>query len=290
MRDFCLMTDSCCDLDDSLARELNLNVVPLSVHFGTETYKNWLDGREISFKDFYKRVKNGEMPTTSAVSVGDFETAMRKELQAGRDILYIGFSSGLSTTVQSAAIAAQHLKKDFPDQKIAIVDSLCASGGQGLIAQLCALEKQAGKSLEEIQTFAEKNKKYICHWFTVDDLNHLKRGGRVNAATALFGSMLAIKPVLHVDDEGHLISMEKARGRRASILSLVEHIKKTAVNPEKYDVFITHGDCLDDAQFLADEVRKAVPVHDIHISYVGPVIGSHTGQGVVTLFFFGTPR
>ena len=290
MSDFRLITDSCCDLDDGLANELDVKVIPLSLHFGTESYRNWLDGREISFRDFYQRVRAGEMPTTSAVSVGDFEFFMREELQAGRDILYIGFSSGLSTTTQSAQIAAGHLRAEFPDRVIEIVDSLCASGGQGLLVYLCAKEKQAGKNLQEVKIFAEKNKENICHWFTVNDLNHLKRGGRVNAATALFGTMLAIKPVLHVDDDGHLVSMEKARGRRASLIALVDHMEATAIHPEKYPAFITHGDCIQDAEFVAEEVRRRLSVRETYISYVGPVIGSHTGQGVVTLFFFGQPR
>ena len=230
------------------------------------------------------------MPTTSAVSVGDFETVMREKLQNGQDILYLAFSSGLSTTIQSGSIAAEHLRGEFPDRTIAVVDTLCASGGQGLICYLCAKKRLAGESLESVRVYAEEIKGNVCHWFTVDDLNHLKRGGRVNAATALFGTMLSIKPVLHVDDTGHLVSMEKARGRRASLLALVDHMASTAIDPEHQTVFITHGDCLEDAEFVAEEVRQRFHVQNVYISYVGPVIGSHTGQGIMTLFFIGTPR
>ena len=284
------MTDSCCDLSDELARELNLTVLPLSLHISGETFRNYLDGRDLSFHEFYERVRGGIMPTTSAVSVGDFEAAMRAVLAEGRDILCLCFSSALSTTYQSASIAAEHLRTEFPDGQIAVVDTLCASGGQGLLAWMCAQERDAGKSLSELREFAEREKSKICHWFTVDDLNHLKRGGRLSAATALFGTMLAIKPVLHVDDAGRLISMEKARGRRASIQALADHMAATAMEPEKYPAFITHGDCPDDAETLAEEVRRRLGVRKPFISYVGPVIGSHTGAGVLTLFFYGQPR
>lgn len=290
MKDFCLMTDSSCDLDAGLADELRLVVVPLSLRIGQETYRNYLDGREIGFKELYDRVRAGEMPTTSAVSVGDFEAAMRPVLAGGRDILYLAFSSGLSTTYQSGTIAAQHLKEEFPERRVEVIDSLSASGGQGLYVYLCAKERDAGKSFEEVCTFARDMVPYMCHWFTVDDLQHLKRGGRISAATALFGGMLAIKPVLHVDNAGKLVNMEKARGRKASILSLVEHFAATARDPVNDPVFITHGDCPDDAEFLAGELRRRFGTKQIFISYVGPVIGSHTGAGVLTVMFVGRPR
>lgn len=290
MKDFCLMTDSSCDLSAELADKLRLLVLPLSLRMGQDTYRNYLDGREISFKDFYDRVRGGEMPVTSAVSVGDFEAAMRPELADGRDILCLAFSSGLSTTYQSAVIAAEHLREEFPERRVEVIDSLSASGGQGLYVYLCAKERDKGRSFDEVSAFAREMVPYMCHWFTVDDLHHLKRGGRINAATAIFGSMLAIKPVLHVDDAGKLVSMEKARGRKAAILSLVEHMAATARDPVNDPVFITHGDCLDDAEFLAGEVRGRFGTKEIFISYVGPVIGSHTGAGVLTLMFVGRPR
>ena len=221
MRDFVIMTDSCCDLTDQMARELELSVVPLSLHMGEHLYQNWLDGRDIGFEDFYARIRAGEMATTSAVSVGEFEAVMRPILAQGKDILYIGFSSALSTTYQSAVIAADDLRSEFPDARIFVVDSLCASLGQGLLLYLCAQQKREGHSIGEVRSFAEATKGNICHWFTVDDLNHLKRGGRISAATALFGTMLSIKPVMHVDDEGRLIPVAKARGRKAALTALV---------------------------------------------------------------------
>jgi len=290
MSDFVMMTDSCCDLSAELAAELELEVLPLRLELEGRSYRNLLDGGEIGFQEFYAKVRSGAMPVTSAVNVGEFDAAMRPILEAGKDILCLCFSSALSTTYQSAVIAGRELEEDFPERKVRVVDSLCASMGQGLFVWLCAQEKKKGKTLEEVLDFAEGAKGNICHWFTVDDLNHLKRGGRVSAAAALFGTMLSVKPVLHVDKEGRLIPMEKCRGRKASLLALVDHMEKTAVDPERYPVFISHGDCREDAEFVAEEVRRRLGVREVYIHYVGPVIGSHTGAGVMTLFFVGRER
>lgn len=290
MSDYVIMTDSCCDLPAELAEELGIEVLPLRLELEGKEYRNLLDGSEIGFHAFYDRVRAGAMPVTSAVNVGEFDAAMRPILKEGKDILCLCFSSALSTTYQSAVIAAREQEEEFPDRKIRVVDSLCASMGQGLFVWLCAQEKRKGKTLEEVWDFAEGAKANICHWFTVDDLNHLKRGGRVSAAAALFGTMLSVKPVLHVDDQGRLIPMEKCRGRKASLLALVDHMEKTVVDPERYPVFISHGDCLEEAEFLAEEIRRRFGTKDIRISYVGPVIGSHTGAGVMALFFVGRSR
>lgn len=290
MSEFTIMTDSCCDLTAGMAEELGLSVLPLSLHMGEAVYRNWLDGRDIPFPEFYSRVRQGENATTAAVSVGDFEAEMRRVLSSGRDILCINFSSALSTTYQSASIAAEDLRQEFPEARIYVVDSLCASLGQGLLVWLCAQERKKGRTLEEVHAFAEETKGKICHWFTVDDLNHLKRGGRISAATALFGTMLSIKPVMHVDDGGHLTPVGKARGRRASLLALVDEMEKTAIEPENQTVFISHGDCLQDAEFVAEEIRRRFGTRDIRINYVGPVIGSHSGPGTMALFFVGAPR
>ena len=290
MRDFVIMTDSCCDLTAQLAEELDIEVLPLSLLIGDETYRNYLDGREIGFKEFYDRVRGGAMPSTSAVSVGTFEDAMRHILAEGKDVLYLGFSSALSTTYQSSVIAAETLREEFPEAKIFTIDSKAASLGQGMYVYLCAQQKLAGKSIDEVAAYAEEIKLKVCHWFTVDDLNHLKRGGRVSAATALVGTMLAIKPVLHVDNEGRLINVGKSRGRKASLMALVDQMEKTAIDPKNQTIFISHGDCEADVQIVADEIRKRFGTETIHINYVGPVIGSHTGAGVVALFFLGNER
>ena len=290
MRDYVLMTDSCCDLSAPLAQELGILVLPLSLELSGQTYHNYLDGREIGFSQFYDRIRAGETATTSAVSVGAFEEAMRPVLESGKDILCLSFSSALSTTYQSAVIAAGEMAESFPEARIHVVDTLSASLGQGLLVHLCAKQKQAGLDIDALRDYAEQTKGRVCHWFTVDDLNHLKRGGRVSATAALFGTMLSIKPVLHVDDQGRLIPVSKARGRRASLTALVERMEQTAVDPETQTVFISHGDCPEDAQALADMVRTRFGIDTIMIGYIGPVIGTHSGPGTLALFFFGSPR
>ena len=215
---------------------------------------------------------------------------MQPELEAGKDVLVLAFSSGLSTTYQSAMIAASELAEKFPQRKIRVVDSLCASLGQGLLLWHLCKKRDEGFSLEAAADWAEENKQHLCHWFTVDDLMYLKRGGRVSAATALVGTMLAIKPVLHVDNEGRLINVGKSRGRKASLMALVDQMEKTAIDPKNQTIFISHGDCEADVQIVADEIRKRFGTETIHINYVGPVIGSHTGAGVVALFFLGNER
>ena len=204
MRDYVILTDSCCDLSAEMAAELGVEVLPLSLQMGDRTYRNYLDGREIGFHEFYERVRSGELATTSAVNVGEFEEKMREILKTGKDILSISFSSALSTTYQSSVIAAEELKDEFPDAKILTVDSLCASLGQGLFVYLCAQEQKKGKTIDEVKTFAEETKGRVCHWFTVDDLMYLKRGGRISATTAVLGTVMQIKPVMHTDDAGTL--------------------------------------------------------------------------------------
>lgn len=289
MRDYVLMTDSSCDLTADMAKELELEVLPLSLVLSGTEYLNYLDGQEISFEDFYTRIRNGQVSTTSAVSVGAFEEKMDELAAQGKDILCLSFSSGLSTTYQSAAIAAKTVSERHPEAKIRVVDSLCASMGQGLFVYHCAQQKAAGKSLDEVFDYAESIKLRLCHWFTVDDLFFLKRGGRISGATALFGTMLSVKPVMHVDNEGHLIPVAKARGRKSSLRALVDHMEQT-FDPKDQTVFISHGDCEADARFVADEITRRLGITDIHINYVGPVIGSHSGPGTVALFFLGSER
>lgn len=289
MREFVIMTDSCCDLPQQLADELGIVVLPLTVLIEENSYKNYLDGRDIGFHEFYDTVRGGAMPTTSAVSVGDFEDAMRAVLSQGKDILCLNFSAVLSTTYQSACIAAEELKGEFPEADIRVLDTKAASVGQGLIVYLCAKMQQEGKSLAETCAYAAETVPHMAHWFTVDDLNHLKRGGRVSAATAMVGTMLAIKPVLHIDDEGRLINVGKARGRKAALKTLVDEMEKRLLDPS-VPVFISHGDCLEDAQAVAEDVKNRFGCEVKLISYVGPVIGAHTGAGVLALCFLGKER
>lgn len=290
MREYVILTDSCCDLTAELASELEISVLPLTYQMEGHSYRNDLSGSEMPFSEFYSKIRKGTLATTSAISVGTFEETMQNILETGKDILCLSFSSALSSTYQSAVIAAKTMGEEFPESTVTVVDSRCASLGQGLFVYLCAQEKKKGKSLKEVAEFAEETKLHICHWFTVDDLNHLKRGGRINAATALFGTMLSIKPVLHVDNEGCLIPVSKVRGRKASLLALVDHMEETAIDPEHQTVFISHGDSLEDAEFIADEIRRRFGTQDIRINYVGPVIGNHSGPGTIALFFLGNRR
>lgn len=290
MSDYVIITDSSCDLPPELAQELGIEVLPLTLEIEGQRYRNFLDGREIDPKVFYEKVRAGSQATTAAVNVGEWSEVMEPFLKEGKDLLVLAFSSGLSTTCNSAMIAAADLREQYPDRKIYVVDTLCASMGQGLLVYLACERKEAGKSLDEVRDWVEQNKLHLCHWFTVDDLNHLKRGGRVSAATALVGTMLNIKPVLHVDDEGHLINMSKARGRQTSIKALVDKMEETAIDPGSQIVFISHGDCLADAEKMAQMVRERFGVEKVVISYVGPVIGAHSGPGTLALFFLGTHR
>lgn len=288
MSDYVIVTDSSADLPASLVQELGVEVLPLSFTVQGKTYHNYPDDREMDPKVFYKMLRDGEMATTSAVNVAEYTAMLEPLLQAGKDVLVLAFSSGLSTTYQSSVIAVNELAEQYPDRKICTVDTLCASMGQGLMVWLAAQEQKKGKSLEEVRDWVEENKLRLCHWFTVDDLHFLKRGGRISAATAVVGTMLSIKPVLHVDDEGHLISMGKARGRGASLTALVDHMEQTVTDVDT--VFISHGDCLADAEKVAADVRNRFGTRDVVINTIGPVIGAHAGPGTVALFFLGTKR
>lgn len=290
MRDYILLTDSSADLPAELYKELEISVLPLTFLLDGTTYENLPDGSTLSFHEVYEKLRAGSHITTSAVNVETFRQAFLPHLEAGRDVLYLGFSSGLSSTYSAGHIAAQELSEEFPERKIICVDTLCASLGQGMLVYLTAKKRLEGSAIEETAAFAEENKLHLCHWFTVDDLFFLKRGGRISAATALVGSALGIKPVLHVDDEGHLISVSKARGRKKSFAAMVEQMKATAINPSEQIPFISHGDCEDEAKELAEMLKKEFGVKDVIINHVGPVIGAHSGPGTMALFFLGTHR
>lgn len=290
MRDYVILTDSCCDLTAEMAAELGVEVLPLSLQMGGSVYYNYLDGRDISFQDFYARIRSGELATTSAVNVGEVEEAMRAILKTGKDILSISFSSALSTTFQSTVIAAEELKSEFPEAKILTVDSLCASLGQGLFVYLCAQEQKKGKTIEEVKAYAEEIRPHLCHWFTVDDLVYLKRGGRISAATAFVGNTLGFKPVLHMDDAGHLINMFKVRGRKASLNAMADKYGELALDKAGGTVFISHGDCRADADTLAAILKERYGASVKEIVVVGPVIGAHSGPGTLALFFLGEHR
>ena len=287
MYDFKIITDSGCDLTAEGYAELGVHCVPLSVEFRGEVHD---DRNDDSLKDFYNGLRAGDHARTSAVNPETWKSVMAPYLEAGRDVLVITFSSGLSTTAQSAQIGADELREQFPDRKILVCDSLCASMGQGLLVWYACRLRDEGASLEEVHSWLEENKLHLCHWFTVDDLFFLKRGGRISGATALVGTMLNIKPVLHVDDEGHLISVSKARGRKAAIEALAKKVGELGDGFDNSVMFISHGDCREDAETLAGILREKYGAKEVRIGYVGAVIGSHSGPGTLALFFLGDHR
>lgn len=289
MRYYTIVTDSSCDLPASLVEKMGIRVVPLSVNLDGKNYFNYPDGRAISFEEIYNQLRAGKQATTSAVNMSMFRTVMEAELIAGHDVLYLGFSSGLSGTFNAGATVAQELQEEYPESEIIAVDTLCASLGQGLMVYLAALEKAGGKSIHEVRDFVEAQKLHLCHWYTVDDLMFLKRGGRVSGATARFGTMLNIKPVMHMDNEGKLENVAKARGRAAALRALVDRMEELAIEPEKQTVFISHGDCYEDAQKVAEMAHERFGCKSL-INFVGPVIGAHSGPGTVALFFLGKER
>ena len=289
-KEYVIMTDSSCDLSQELADQLGLEVLPLEVMADGKNYRNWLDGREIGFKEFYKLAREGKELKTSAVNTAAFEEKMEKLLEEGKDILYIGFSAGLSTTYNSGEAAARELREKYPDRKIYTVDTLAASLGQGMIIYYAAKKKEAGATIEEVRDFVENEKLHMCHWFTVDDLNYLKRGGRISAATAAIGTMLSIKPVMHMDNEGHLVAVGKARGRKAALCQLLDTMGELGEGLEGQTTFICHSDCMDDAQYVASQMKERFGVAQVNINWIGPVIGAHTGPGTIGIFFWGRER
>ena len=282
-----IITDSGSDLTEQMLEELNVAKVSLSVLFRGESRPDSVDE---GIRSFYDALRAGEISTTSAVNPDGWASAIEPVLQAGQDALVMAFSSGLSTTYQSAVIAAGELTEKYPERKILVVDTLCASLGEGLLVWYACKKRDEGLDLEELRDWLEENKLHLCHWFTVDDLMFLKRGGRVSAATALVGTMLQIKPVLHVDDEGHLINVGKARGRKASIDALAAKVAELGDGFENETMFISHGDCIGDAQYLASVLKEKYGVKHVHINHVGAVVGSHSGPGTLALFFMGKHR
>ena len=290
MSEYVLFTDSNTDLPADLVQQLDLSVIPMLFEMDGKSYYNYPDNHEMDPKEFYAALRGGKVCTTSQVSPSRFDEIFSPVLESGRDILYLCFSSGLSGTYNTSRLAVEELREKFPDRKIRTVDTLAASMGQGLLVYLAAKKRQEGMSLDELGDWVEENRLKLCHWFTVDDLMFLKRGGRVSSAAAVTGTMLGIKPVLHVDDEGHLIPMEKVRGRRASLDALVKHMQATAIRPAEQTVFISHGDCQADCDYVAQQLREKMGVKEIVTSYIGPVIGAHSGPGTVALFFVGEKR
>ena len=289
IKDFIITTDNTADLPHSYYKENGLDYMYLTYALDGQIYGK---ENELSSQEFYARMRGGSMPTTSQINSEDAKAVWLPHLQAGKSILHLAFSSGLSGSCNSARLAAEDLKEEHPEYEIVVIDTLCSSLGEGLLVHKAVKMKKEGKSMEEIVQWLEEHKLNLCHVFTVDDLFHLYRGGRVSRATAILGSMINIKPLLHVDDEGHLVAVGKVRGRKRSLTSLVDMMEERlgsykGKNPE---IFISHGDCQEDAEYVAKLIRERYGIEDILINPVGATIGAHSGPGTVALFFLGDKR
>lgn len=289
MKNYVITTDNNADLPENYYREHGVGCMYLSYTIdGTHyTYENFMEESE-----FYKKMRTGSMPTTAQVNPEEAKELFEPYLKEGKDILHIAFSSGLSGTCNSCRIAAEELLEEYPDRRITIVDSLSASLGQGLLVYLAQKRKEDGQDMDAVAEWTEQHKKNIVHLFTVDDLDHLHRGGRVSKTAAVLGGMLNIKPILHVDEEGKLIPIGKVRGRKKSLLELAALMDKKIGTYASFcdTVFISHGDCLEEAQYLADKIKETYQVKTEIINYVGAVIGAHSGPGTMALFFVGDER
>lgn len=287
MRDFIIVTDSSADLTKEMSEELGLYTVQLDVIVEDEEPT---PNDQVDIKEIYAKLRAKKGASTSAVSIDTFLNAFEAVIAQDKDVLYLGFSSGLSGTFNAGSVAIRELSEKYPDRKLYAIDTLCASMGQGLLVYLASMKKKAGADIDTVKQYVEEQIPHLCHWFTVDDLFFLKRGGRVSAATAVVGTMLNIKPVMHVDNAGKLINVIKARGRKAAVDTLFEKMKATLLPNVNETVFISHGDCIEDAEYLANRIKNELNISDVKINYVGAVIGSHSGPGTLALFFLGSER
>lgn len=287
-----IVTDSSANLNNEIIDKYGIEILSLMYRVGDKEYNSYIKGEKNDLAPLYAIMRNKESVTTSCVSPGVCNNVFKTLLEQGQDILYLGFSSALSATYQTASVALQQLAEEYPERKVYYVDTLAASLGQGLLVTYAAKQKESGKSIEEVYDWVMENRFHLCHWFTVDDLFFLHRGGRVSKSSAILGTMLDIKPVMHMDNEGRLIPVSKVRGRKKSLNALVDQMEKTAINPETQMVYISHGDCLEDANYVKEQVhtRLGVPNENFFIQYVEPVIGAHSGPGTVALFFIGSER
>ncbi|MCR2036494.1 DegV family protein [Adlercreutzia caecimuris] len=288
---FAIVTDSSSNLPEDIIDQHDLTVLPLTFMVDGEEYRSYLKGEKTDLSQFYTMMREGKVITTSLPNLKESRESIEALLREGRDVLYLGFSSGLSGTYQAIELLLTELAGLYPDRTVASVDTLAASLGEGLLVYYAAKMREEGASIEKVRDWVEEHKLHLAHWFTVDDLMFLFRGGRVSRTSAWAGTLLNIKPVMHVDDEGHLIPLEKVRGRKKSLKALVDHMEQTAMSPvADQTVFITHGDCLQDAEYVADLVRERFGVSDVLINWVDPVIGAHSGPGTMALFFLASER
>ena len=288
MKDFVIITDSGCDVKPELLAEWGVDNIELSFRFN-EDDRDYFNC-DMTIDSFYDRMRNGGIAKTSAINPDRFAALFEKHLQSGKDVLMLSFSSGLSVTCNSARLAAGDLAERYPDRKIMVVDTLAASAGQGLLVYLAAEKQKSGCSMEEVADYLESIKLNLCHWVTVDDLVYLKRGGRISPTVALVGKALGIKPIIHVDNDGKLISVGKERGRKNALAAVAGKYMETALDPANGPIFISHGDCREDAEKVAQLIEAATGAKTALITDLGPVIGAHSGPGTIALFFLGKER
>ena len=288
-RQFAIVTDSSCDMPACYYLEHEIEVVNLGFTMNNVNYEGE-NGEKISEKAFYKLLREGGIPTTYQVTAETAKPHIEKYLEKGKDVLVLAFSSALSGTAGSFSVAARELSKKYPKRKICVVDTLCASMGEGLLLHYVIQKADGGATLDETAKYAEGLKLRICHHFTVDSLFHLKRGGRVSTMTAIFGSVLKIKPVMHVNNEGKLVVIGKAMGRKKSLTTLVDNLFEGADMEEGDPIFISHGDCMDDVEYVKRLILAKLPNAEIFVHYVGAVIGAHAGAGVLAIFYKGKQR
>ena len=287
MRDYIITVNSTVELPKEWLAERGVPVAPLKYTIDGETYT---DMEGLSAKEFFAKLREGKMSVTSQVNPEEAAAMLEPYIKEGKDVLHLGFSSGLSGTLNSMRIGAEMLQEKYPDAKIIVIDTLCACLGEGILLYYALKEKAKGKTIEEVAQWAEENKLHVCHNVTVDDLNHLHRGGRVSKTTAVLGTLVQIKPIIHMDDNGTLQVIGKERGRKKSLNKIVDMAVEQSKGWENDIVMITHGDCIDDAEYVAKLVREKMGIDNILINNIGTVIGSHTGPGVVAVFCMGNKR
>lgn len=285
-----IVTDSACNLTEEMIDEFGLEILPLTFMVDGVQHQSYLKGEKTDLKQFYTMMREGKIITTSLPNMQESEKTLRAIADSGKDILYLGFSSALSGTYAATELLLKQIASDYPDRTFISEETFAASGGQGMLVYLACKKAKEGASIEEVAQFVRDTRDHLCHWFTVDDLMFLFRGGRVSRTSAWAGTLLNIKPVLHVDNAGALIPMEKVRGRKKSIKALVDHMEKTAIDPKSQTIFITHGDCIEDVEALKAEITERFGITDFVVNYVDPVIGAHSGPGTLALFFVGTEK
>ncbi|MGL5380726.1 DegV family protein [Clostridium sp.] len=284
-----VITDSCCDLPIEWIKENKVEVMPIKVNINGVEVNDDL-GQSLSYKEFYNKIRNAEKASTSQVNSYEFEAVFEKYIKQGKKVIYLGFSSGLSGCINSAILARESLKEKYDDLDIEIIDSKCASLGLGAMVYYLVNILNENKDCKEAVNWIENNKLKLNHWFTVDDLNHLKRGGRLSAAKAIVGTMLNVKPIMNVDDDGKLQPVEKTKGRKKSLKVLKDKLKSKIIDSEKQTIFISHGDAQEEAEYLKELILSEVKVKDVVINNIGPAVGTHSGPGTIALFFLGEKR